>query len=110
MEGRRKVCHYCAPSVRSVAGPAGTLPHLHEQLHRADLAGRCDGSRTEEGDGHVREVSTAQNAELRLHGPDHAIRLRAVPAHPGPAQGTGCDRWDRRTVSAPGRAWGCLAV
>ena len=37
LEGRGKVRRHRAAGVRPLAGPAGTLRHLHEQLHRADL-------------------------------------------------------------------------
>ena len=37
LEGRREVCRHRAPGLRPLAGPAGALRHLHEQLHRADL-------------------------------------------------------------------------
>ena len=37
LEGRGEVCRHRAPSLRPLAGPAGTLRHLHEQLHRAHL-------------------------------------------------------------------------
>ncbi len=37
LEGAGQVRRHRAPGVRPVAGPAGALRHLHEQLHRAHL-------------------------------------------------------------------------
>ena len=37
LEGRGEVRRHGAAGVRPVAGPAGALRHLHEQLHRAHL-------------------------------------------------------------------------
>ena len=37
LEGADEVRRHRAPGLRPLAGPAGALRHLHEQLHRADL-------------------------------------------------------------------------
>ena len=37
LEGRGEICRHRAADLRPVAGPAGALRHLHEQLHRAHL-------------------------------------------------------------------------
>ena len=37
LEGRGEVCRHRAAGLRPLAGPAGALRHLHEQLHRAHL-------------------------------------------------------------------------
>ena len=61
-----------AASVRPVAGPAGALRHLHEQLHRAHLdAGHLQRGRAG-ADADLRGPPAAQGAERRLQRPDHA--------------------------------------
>ena len=65
LEGRGEVRRHRAAGLRPLAGPAGALRHLHEQLHRADLdAG--DHQRGDQGaDEDLRQVPAAQAAERR---------------------------------------------
>ena len=43
LEGGDQIRRHCPAGVRPLAGPAGALRHLHEQLHGADLDGSGHG-------------------------------------------------------------------
>ena len=82
LEGRRKVCGDGAASLRPLAGPAGALRHLHEQLHRADLGPgdcQCDDQGSDED---LREVSTSEAAERELQRSHYFDPIRALSVPP----------------------------
>ena len=65
-KGAGQVRRHRAAGLRPVAGPAGALRHLHEQLHRAHLD-HGDDQRGDQGpDEDLRQVSAAQAAERDL--------------------------------------------
>ena len=55
--------------LRPLAGPAGALRHLHEQLHGTDLDAGGHRRRDEETDGDLRQAPAAQAAERGYTGP-----------------------------------------
>ncbi len=64
-----------ASGVRPVAGPAGTLRHLHEQLHGTHLGFGDDQRCDQEPDENLRSISAAQTAERDLLRPDHDLAI-----------------------------------
>src|SRR6516162_447852 len=86
MEGALEVRGHGTPGVRPLARPAGTLRHLHEQLHGDDLDGGRDGPRDEQAHEDLRSVSATETPELRVHGPDHDLDLPEVPVDPRAAR------------------------
>jgi hypothetical protein len=79
LEGRREVCRDGSTGFRPLAGPAGALRHLHEQLHRAHLDARDDQRCDQEPDEDVRPIPAAQAAERVLFRPHHADAVPAIP-------------------------------
>jgi hypothetical protein len=75
LEGYREIRRHGAAGVRPVAGPAGALRHLHEQLHRAHLDHGHHHRVDQEADEDVCAVSAAEAAERELHRPDDALGL-----------------------------------
>ena len=78
-----------APGLRPVAGSAGALRHLHEQLHRAHLDAGDDQPGDPGPDEDLRPVPAAQAAERGLHGSDHAQPVPALPGCARPARQRG---------------------
>ena len=75
LEGCRSLRRHRAAGVRFVAGPAGTLRHLHEQLHRAYL-GDDNDQRSDQGvDEDLRAIPTAQGAKRILFRPGDTYKL-----------------------------------
>ena len=85
-KGRVEVRRHRAAGLRPLAGPAGALRHLHEQLHRAHLDPGDDQRSDQGADEDLRRVSAAQAAERGLHRPDHDHGVRAVPVRSGAAR------------------------
>ena len=61
--------------VRSLAGSAGALRHIHEQLHRAHLDACDDQPSDRRPDEDLREISAAQIAERGLRGSGYNLGL-----------------------------------
>ena len=79
MEGRGKVCRHGPSGLRPLAGPAGALRSVHEQLYRADLDTGDDHRGDQGPDEDLREIPAAQAAEHGVRWPDHAVELSEVP-------------------------------
>ncbi len=86
LEGSGKVRGYGAAGLRPLGGSAGTLRHLHEQLHRAHLDAGDDQRRGQGADEDLCPVPAEKAPERDLHGPDHSHAVPTLSAHPGPAQ------------------------
>src|SRR4030095_733777 len=113
LEGAGEVCCDGSAGLRSVAGPAGALRHLHEQLHGANLDTRDDQRGDQGADGDLRDAPAAQAAERKLQWPGYALELRAVPVDQGAASERGRQDPDahrelaRLGSAAPGNwSWG----
>ena len=86
LEGRGEVRRHRAAGVRPLAGSAGALRHLHEQLHGADVDHGDHQRRDQEADEDLRPVPAPEAPERGLHRPGHALELSAVPVDPGAAR------------------------
>ena len=67
-----------------MGGPAGTLRHLHEQLHRKHLDRSGHGRRIKKGHEELHRLSAPQAPEPRIHGSHHDLKLPEVPMGQGP--------------------------
>ena len=66
-KGAEKYVATVPAGLRPLAGPAGALRHLHEQLHRAHLDPGHDQRGDQGADEDLRPISAAQAAERGLH-------------------------------------------
>ena len=79
LEGPGEVRRHGAADLRPVAGPAGALRHLHEQLHRAHLDDGADRPGADRADEDLRQVPAAQAAEHGLRRADRDLEVPEVP-------------------------------
>ena len=81
-KGAEVLRRHRSPGLRPLAGPAGALRHLHEQLHGTYLDAGHDQRGHQGTDADLSEISPAQAPERRLRGPDHHHAIPTVPASP----------------------------
>ena len=79
LERRGEICRHRASDLRPVAGPAGALRHLHEQLYTEHLDRSVMEQQLVKADEDLRRLSAAQASGLRLYGSHHAFELPEVP-------------------------------
>ncbi len=82
-KGAEEVRRHGAAGFRPVARPAGTLRHLHEQLHGAHLDAGHVQPGDQELDADLHQVSAAQTPKRGLHRPDYDLGISAFPVCEG---------------------------
>ena len=83
LERRAEIRRHRTAGVRPVAGPAGALRHVHEQLHRAHLDDGDHQQLDQEADEDLRGISPTQAAERDLYRAVDALGVREVPERSG---------------------------
>jgi arylsulfatase A-like enzyme len=89
-----------APGVRPLAGSAGALRPVHEQLHRADLDAGDDQRGAQGSHEDLRAAPTTEAAERGILRSAHPLQLREVSARQGdPQKGRHHDRHAHRELN-----------
>jgi arylsulfatase A-like enzyme len=82
LERPGKIRRHRTADLRPVAGPAGALRHLHEQLHRAHLDHGAHRPGAVRADEDLRQVPAAQAAEHGLRRANRNLQVPEVPVRP----------------------------